>query len=179
MDKYVTYNPNRFSRFLVICTSVLVENWRPFTSFIWGKASFNSPWPNHDARRKALKLCQLFSILQGHSEFPDLPISKRASPYLNCIRSTNSATLTQTFAHTSLFQNSFSQELSLKSYIWGAKLFSIVYKHQKFSVMLQSKWGKLSMLDWALVMLPLNWLSRDVCNMAANSYTIQKVFSIV
>ena len=46
------------------------------------------------ARRKALKLCQLFSILQGHSEFPDLPTSKRVSRYLNCIRSTNSATLT-------------------------------------------------------------------------------------
>ena len=56
------------------------------------------------ARRKALKLCQLFSIFQGHLEFPDLPTSKRASPYLNCIRSTNSATL---FAHTTLFQNSF------------------------------------------------------------------------
>ena len=59
------------------------------------------------ARRKALKLCQLFSILQGHSEFPDLPTSKRVSRYLNCIRSTNSATLTQPFAHTTLFQNSF------------------------------------------------------------------------
>ena len=60
------------------------------------------------ARRKALKLCQLFSILQGHSEFPDLPTSKRVSRYLNCIRSTNSATLTQPFAHTTLFQNFFS-----------------------------------------------------------------------
>ena len=59
------------------------------------------------ARRKALKLCQLFSILQGHTEFPDLPTSKRVSRYLNCIRSTNSATLTQAFAHTTLFQNSF------------------------------------------------------------------------
>ena len=59
------------------------------------------------ARRKALKLCQLFSILQGHSEFPDLPTSKHVSRYLNCIRSTNSATLTQPFAHTTLFQNSF------------------------------------------------------------------------
>ena len=63
--------------------------------------------PPQVARRKALKLCQLFSILQGHSEFPDLPTSKRVSRYLNCIRSTNSATLTQPFAHTTLFQNSF------------------------------------------------------------------------
>ena len=56
------------------------------------------------ARRKALKLCQLFTILQGHSEFPDLPTSERVSRYLNCIRSTNSATLTQLFAHTTLFE---------------------------------------------------------------------------
>ena len=46
------------------------------------------------ARRKALKLCQLSSIVQGHSEFPDLPTSKRASPYL---RSTNSAHTDTTF----------------------------------------------------------------------------------
>ena len=55
---------------------------------------------------KALKLCQLVTILQGHSEFPDLPTSKCASPYLNCFRSTNSARLTPPFTHTTLFQNS-------------------------------------------------------------------------
>ena len=59
-------------------------------------------------RRKALKLCQLFTILQGYSEFPDFPTSRRTSPYLDCIRSTNSATLSQLFAHTTLFQILFS-----------------------------------------------------------------------
>ena len=58
-------------------------------------------------RRKALKLCQLFTILQGYAKFPDFPTSRRTSPYLDCIRSTNSATLSQLFAHTTLFQNSF------------------------------------------------------------------------
>ena len=58
-------------------------------------------------RRKALKLCQLFIILQGYSKFSDFPTSKRAPPYLNCTRSINSATLSQLFAHATLFENSF------------------------------------------------------------------------
>ena len=51
------------------------------------------------SRRQQLKLC--------HSVFPDSPTARRVSPYLSRIRSTNSATLSQIFAHTTLFQNLF------------------------------------------------------------------------
>ena len=50
---------------------------------------------------------EALSAILHHSEFADLPTSKRVSCYQNCIRSINSATLTQLFAHTVLFQNSF------------------------------------------------------------------------
>ena len=47
------------------------------------------------SRRQQLQLC--------HSVSPDSPAARRVSPYLSRIRSTNSATLSQIFAHTTLF----------------------------------------------------------------------------
>ena len=65
--------------------------------------------PTPASRRQQLKLFQLFNIINSYSVFPDLPAARRVyvSPYLSSIRSTNSVTLSQIFAHTTLFQNSF------------------------------------------------------------------------
>ena len=49
--------------------------------------------------------------------FPDFPTSKCASPYLNYIRSTNSATLSKQFTKTGLFQNSFFPFYNIKLYV--------------------------------------------------------------
>ena len=103
-DPYLKKNIDAIEHVQKFALKVCQKDWHSDYDTLLNSANV----PPLAARRKALKLCQLFSILQGHSEFPDLPISKHASPYLNCIRSTNSATLTQPFAHTSLFQNFFS-----------------------------------------------------------------------
>jgi len=58
-------------------------------------------------RRQQLKLCQLFNIINGYSVFPDSPAARRVFPHLSSIRSTNSATLSQIFAHTTLLQTFF------------------------------------------------------------------------
>ena len=93
-DPYLKKNIDAIEHVQKFALKVCQKDWHSDYDTLLNSANV----PPLAARRKALKLCQLFSILQGHSEFPDLPISKRAS---------NSATLTQPFAHTSLFQNSF------------------------------------------------------------------------
>ena len=63
--------------------------------------------PTLASRRQQLELCWLFNIISGYSVFPNSPAARRVFPYLSSIGSTNSATLSQIFAHTTLLQNSF------------------------------------------------------------------------
>jgi len=63
--------------------------------------------PTLASRRQQLELCQLFNIINDYSVCPNSPAARKVSPYLSSIGSTNSATLSQIFAHTTLLQNSY------------------------------------------------------------------------
>ena len=104
-DPYLKKNIEAIEHVQKFALKVCQKDWH--SDYVTLLNATNVP-PPLAARRKALKICQLFSILQRHSEFPDLPTSKRVSRYLNCIRSTNSATLTQPLPTLPYFRILFS-----------------------------------------------------------------------
>ena len=63
--------------------------------------------PSLAVRRKLLKLCQLYSILNGHVNFHNFPTVSRSSLFVNRIRSVHSSSLSLPFAHSNFYNNSF------------------------------------------------------------------------
>ena len=95
-DPYLKKNIDAIEHVQKFALKVCQKDWHSDYDTLLNSANV----PPLAARRKALKLRQLFSIIQGHSESISWPsYFQTASPYLNCIRSTNSATLTPPFAH--------------------------------------------------------------------------------
>ena len=63
--------------------------------------------PSLAVRRKLLKLCQLYSILNGHVNFHNFPTVSRPSLVVNRIRSVHSSSLSLPFALSNFHHNSF------------------------------------------------------------------------
>ena len=102
-DPYLKKDIEAIERVQKFGLKVCLKNWHCSYDNLLNIANI----PTLASRRQQLKLGQLFNIINGYSVFPDSPAARSVSPYLSSIRSTNSATLTQNFAHTTLFQNYF------------------------------------------------------------------------
>ena len=76
-DAYLTQNIDAIERVQKFALKVCLKDWHSDYDNLLNRANV----PPLAARRKVLKLCQLFTILKGHSHFPDFPTAKRASPY--------------------------------------------------------------------------------------------------
>ena len=61
--------------------------------------------PSLAVRRKLLKFCQLYSILNGHVYFHNFPTISRPSLFVNRIRSVHSSSHSLPFAHSNFYHN--------------------------------------------------------------------------
>ena len=61
--------------------------------------------PSLKDRRKSMRLCTLYKIIHGFSDYPSPPLQTRISPYFS--RHLHSWSLLQPFARTCQYKNSF------------------------------------------------------------------------
>ena len=63
--------------------------------------------PTLVTRRKCLKLCLFYNMVNRLATFPNIPTVFRSTPYGNSIRSINSSSMVQPRAHSNFYSNSF------------------------------------------------------------------------
>ena len=73
----------------------------------YGDLTVQAGIPSLAVRHKLLKLCQLYSILNGHVNFHNFPTVSRPSLFVNHIHSVHSSSLSLPFAQPNFYHNSF------------------------------------------------------------------------